>query len=706
MKSIKVPNAIEIRRLHFKKFTRKNYAVFNTMHKVVHIATLLVGYSLILIPCQVKGQRDSLTFSKIIDLEEVEIVGERNEGLFHEIPRIIFVVMEQDVESAPSQSISDLLRYTSNLDARQRGKNGIQSDISIRGGTFDQSMIMLNEIDISDPQTGHLSLNLPVETDAISRIEVLAGPGTQVYGSNAFSGAVNIITAPSEFNTLKVNASAGSFQTFVSSVTINLAGNNFRNLLHYNNGFSEGYAKNTDFRRQGFFYQGEVFTGQGQVELQLGYNTRSFGAYGYYTPKYPDQFESNDLTLLSLAYKTGRNLRFSSNIYWRRHKDRFELFREGSAWYRFENNMTISNDTNNTQYYSIPWYSTHNHHINDAFGALLSLSTTTRLGESTLSWRIRNENIISTNIGYDKGMKIPVRGYPEVYYILGDNRMNMDFHLGQTFHFGPFYASGGILINWNSFQPDKLNVLPGMDLRYTITHFLQLTGSFNFALGMPSFTDLTYEDPSNIGNNELLPYTKQSIEGGLRFLYASSIVSVHLFYEFGEDIIDWVWFPAENRYRPVNVDEYRGEGFEFSSIHSFPAYSEIPFMIHKIRLAYIFMNMHKEIPEEVTKYFNLRHKLTGMIQQQIIQGLILTWNFGFHVREGSYLTYDFIQNNYVSHEFEPYWLLDLRLSYTWKGITVYGEATNILNRKYIDIGSIYQPGRWISGGIKYELQGF
>jgi iron complex outermembrane receptor protein len=166
-----------------------------------------------------------------------------------------------------------------------------------------------------------------------------------------------------------------------------------------------------------------------------------------------------------------------------------------------------------------------------------------------------------------------------------------------------------------------------------------------------------------------------------------------------------VWFENDNRFRPVNVDEYRGEGIEFLSIHSFTNKYNFPFAFRKIRVGYIFMNMHKEIPGEVAKYFNLRHKFTGMIKQQIIKDLIISWNFGYHVREGSYLTYDFSEEEYIISDYKPYWLFDIRLSYSWKGFTAYFEATNLLNKKYIDVGSIYQPGRWITMGLKYELRG-
>lgn len=706
MNSKKRPNDKQTRCFLFKRFSRKKYAAFNSMRKIVHIATLSLCYSLIVIPYKVSAQPDTVTISKIIELEEVEIIGDKSSFLYTDLPGMVSVIPQVETESAPSQSISDLLQYTSTIDVRQRGRFGLQSDISIRGGSFDHSLVLLNGINLSDPQTGHLSFNLPVETDAIDHVEILSGSAIRQYGTNAFSGSVNFITRPLDENAIKIAVNAGSNYTFGSSAIINLAIGKTNNLLHYNNGFSDGYIQNTDFAKQGFFYHGQFITRQGQFDLQFGYNARSFGANGYYTPKYPDQFEKNNLTIFSFGFEAGKVIKLKSGIYWRRHKDRFELFREGKDWYRLEDGMAISNDTNKTRYNIVPWYSGHNHHINDALGARLFLSKTTKIGVTKLGWHLRTENIISTNIGYDKGISVPVRQYKDVFYTLSDNRTILDIHFDQTVDLKPFFVTAGMLLNWNTFLPDKITILPGIDIRYNITHSIHLTGSYNYSFGLPTFTDLTYEDPSNSGNNELQPYTKKSIEGGFRIFYGSSMTSVNVFYEYGEKIIDWVWFVSDNRFRPVNVDEFRCEGIEFSSIHSFPDISAYPFVIKKIRISYIYMNMHKEIPGEVAKYFNLRHKLSGMIQQQIIKDLVLSWNFGYYWREGSFLTYNFTEDDYQINNYNPYWLVDVRLSYSWKGFTAYFEATNLFDKSYIDVGSINQPGRWLTGGLKYELRGF
>ena len=73
------------------------------------------------------------------------------------------VVTDADIAQAPVQSINDLLKYAVGVDVRQRGPIGAQTDISIRGGTSEQIIILLNGINICDPQTGHNVMDLPID---------------------------------------------------------------------------------------------------------------------------------------------------------------------------------------------------------------------------------------------------------------------------------------------------------------------------------------------------------------------------------------------------------------------------------------------------------------------------------------------------------------------------------------------------------------
>jgi vitamin B12 transporter len=688
----------------FRKFSRKKYAAFNSMHKVVHIGILSAACCIIASPLKVTAQTDTVSFSKVIDMDEVEIVGQKGPTLFEDMPRMVSIITQKEIATAPSQSISDLLRYTSNIDVRQRGKSGIQSDISIRGGSFDQCMVLFNGTNISDPQTGHLGLNLPVDLDAINRVEVLNGPAARLYGANAFSGAINFTTVPSGFNSAKVSFVYGDYGYLNASAVLNLSNKQFRNLLVFGDSKSDGYVSNTDFKKRNFFYQSLITTKEGAFDFQLGYNDRAFGANGFYTPKYPDQFEENQLTFGSLSFKTGSKISLQSKVYWRRHRDRFELFRDGSQWYRIQNGIAISNDTLHTSYDTVSWYSQANHHINDVYGADVCIETNTRFGVTSIGWHLRSENIISNNIGYQRSQPIPVRGYDSTYYTKSDNRTSFDLFAEQTLKIKPLFVAMGASLSWNSYLPDELHFLPGIDARFDITHNLSAIASYNYSIGLPTFTDLHYKDPNNIGSLDLKPYSQNSIETGLRLNYDANLTTANYFYNVGKGIIDWVWFTEESLYKPININNYSSQGIEMSSFHNFTRQFGPDFFVQNLRINYTYMNVKKDIPGNVSKYSNARNMFSAMLQLRIMKGLILAGNFSFVDRIGSYETYDFNSGKYITNAFNPYWLIDTRLSYNFKIFTVFAEATNLLNENYVDVGSINQPGRWISGGISIELK--
>ncbi len=691
------------KKIFFQQFKRKKYSVFSSLRKVVHISNIALAYTLIAAPATSIAQDDTTRVSQEYDLEEVEVVSQMSPAVLQELPRLVSVITSTDIEHSPAQSLTDLLTYSANIDLRQRGKAGIQSDLSIRGSSFDHNLFLLNGINISDPQTGHLSLNLPVETQAISRIEILNGPASRVHGANAISGAVNFVTRPSEVNSLSLSSRYGQYDFFSNAITLNLVTGNTRNLVHYNNAFSDGYAPNTDFKRQSVFYHGNVLTPDGILDIQLGYTDRAFGSNSFYTPKYPDQFEENQMTYAAVGYKTGKKIKIHPQVYWRRHRDRWEMFRVDDDWYRVENNQSISNNPKNTTFDTSFVYT--NHHINDVMGAKLNLSTKWFLGTTTLGFHTRSENIISNSIGYNRGTKIPVRGY-DALYTLSDNRTNFDLHLEQQYATDNLMISAGLLANWNSYLPDELNFFPGIDARYRVISHLSVLGSYNYTLGHPTFTDLTYNDPNNTGNNNLASYEMQSYEGGLQWQDRTINLSVNYFLMEGSNTIDWVWFQDENKFKPINVPYYHSKGVECSAQIDVSQTPVVKYLLSTVRLNYTYMDVDKNLIGNFLKYSHLRQKFSGQFSRTLFRNLVMSVNTAYAERTGSYQGYDFIQKTYTQHPYKAYWLVDAKADYTFLNFTFSLEATNLLDADYIDVGSMEQPGRWIIGGIAYKLNGF
>ena len=195
--------------LRFRQFTRKGYALFACLGKVVTIgvlsvATLRAAASTTADDLTVAGTSsvvgDSVASSpdKEATLDDVEITGSRAPLALGQAARMVTVLSREEIQAAPVQSINDLLKMAVGVDVRQRGPIGAQTDVSIRGGTQEQITILLNGINICDPQTGHNAFDLPCDISDIERIEVLEGPATRVFGTSSLVGAINVVTRRNE----------------------------------------------------------------------------------------------------------------------------------------------------------------------------------------------------------------------------------------------------------------------------------------------------------------------------------------------------------------------------------------------------------------------------------------------------------------------------------------------------------------------------
>ena len=168
--------------LRFRQFTRKGYALFACLGKVVTIGVLSVAT----LRAAASTTADDLTVA--------EITGSRAPLALGQAARMVTVLSRDEIQAAPVQSINDLLKMAVGVDVRQRGPIGAQTDVSIRGGTQEQITILLNGINICDPQTGHNAFDLPCDISDIERIEVLEGPAARVFGTSSLVGAINVVT--------------------------------------------------------------------------------------------------------------------------------------------------------------------------------------------------------------------------------------------------------------------------------------------------------------------------------------------------------------------------------------------------------------------------------------------------------------------------------------------------------------------------------
>lgn len=639
------------------------------------------------------AQSDTLT------LGEIEIASAKNPVRFKELSRSIILVSKEEIEMAPINSVDDILKYYGGMDIRSRGPMGIQSDISIRGGSFDQNLIMINGMPLNDPQTGHHSLNLPVMFQIIEKIEILEGSGARWFGANAYSGGINIITSPTKENDLNVSLRGGQHQFMGFALHSNYQLGSVSNSTSAGWTSSKGYITNTDFKMWQLSHQ-SVYTHENHsLALQLGYLNKAFGANSFYTPKYPDQFEQLRNTFASLNYEVGKNLRLKTSLYWRRLNDRFELFREDSDWYIKKGDVYV-NGSDTAGFPSsgglVP-YKGHNYHRTDVWGAEANLSFTSKLGKTSTGISFRNEHIFSNVLGLPMGDTLAIRGETDGFYTHSKARQNYNAYLEHAFVAGRFTLSGGMSLFLNNDY--GFHFSPGVDLGYFVTKKLKWFATANKAIRLPTYTDLYYQGPDHISNPDLKAEKALSVESGFKYFNGGLLASASAFYRIGSNSIDWVKPSVEAKWESKNITDLNTLGVSLSVIYSSPSNS-LSFTRY-LGVRYTYLQADKSAGAFISLYAldYLRHHLNLLFAHRISRKFSASWTLALQQRNGSYV--DYSSSRETSYDFVH--LFNGKVQYSHRNLMLYVEASNILNQKYVDLGNIEQPGIWIMGGVDFKL---
>ena len=674
----------------FKRWGGKAYSLFSALKKPVRIGVLLAVYTTVTEPEIVFAQSDSSKVKMEYDLDEVEVSVQRAPVAFSQVARIVSVISREEIEAAPVQSIQELLEYVLSVDVRSRGANGVQADISVRGGSFDQTLILLNGINISDPQTGHHSLDLPVSLKNIQRIEILEGPEARVFGPNAFSGVINIITSSEGSSNLKLDASLGQYKMTDLNASGNLSTGAWNQYVAFNHSSSDGYIDNTDYKIWNGFYEAKLNTKPGTLDFQFGHTNKAFGANSFYTATYPNQYEETKTTFASLKFESGTKIHLTPSVYWRRHQDRFELYREDAYELRSDGYRVMGKDT-------IPgWYKGHNYHLTDVFGSSLNAWFSSRFGKTAFGAEIRSENIWSNVLGKAITTPIDVPGESGKQFNKSYSRGTISYFAEHSIVLKKISVSAGLMTNWISDLGFGWNIYPGIDASFSISDHYKLYGSASSSLRMPTFTDLFYSGPYNIGNPDLKPEKSVNYEGGIKLNYKGFSGHTEVFYRKGKNLIDWVRANETDKWQAQNLTEINTKGVEVSGTFFPEKILDKNIFITKLGVNYSYIELEKG-KNKVYSYYvldNLKHKLDLELNHKIWKNLQGSWRASYQDRNGM---------RTKTEAYKPFWQVNTRFMWKTPSTEIYVMATNLFDVKYYDLGTVEQPGRWISLGISHQL---
>ena len=222
--------------------------------------------------------------------------------------RSIEIINSSQIRESGVSNIIDLLQQSTGLDIRRRGAGGVQADLYIRGGGFDQTLLLIDGMKMDDSQTGHHTLNMLIPVHLIERVEIIKGPAARIFGQNAFSGAINIVTKTAwktgkkEAVVFLNNLSGGSNGNFKYSLYSNISSNQYSGLINYTREKSKGYRYNTDYKSDNIFIKSRLSKKNANTNLIATLSNRKFGANGFYaSPDAIDQYEETQTSLVGLS---------------------------------------------------------------------------------------------------------------------------------------------------------------------------------------------------------------------------------------------------------------------------------------------------------------------------------------------------------------------------------------------------------------------
>lgn len=600
-----------------------------------------IGFLLSLSFAVLKGNAQE-NIQKTDSLKEVVITSSRIDLPFKENSRTIQIVTAEDIKKLGVTNVADALQQIAGIDVRRQGVNGMQSDLYIRGGSFDQTLLLIDGIKVDDAQTGHHTMNLALPIEVIKRIEVIKGPAARIFGQNAFTGAINIVTKDVEDNSLVAKVQGGSFDQFIAEVTGTVSLKESSHIVHFSKNFSEGYRHNSDFDNTNYVLKSQFNKNKLPIELLTSYSERKFGANGFYgIPSATEQYEETQASLIgfSTIIKNG-NWTFKPRVYWRRNQDLYLYTRSNPSAYR-------------------------NMHITNKVAAELNGSYQSNVG------------ITGFGVEFSK------------YYIssnrLGDNQREIaTLFLEHRFQFFNNILDVTPGISASYFSDFDNQFFPGLDVGVKISDKFRAYGNIGTSYRVPTYTNLYYTSQTTISNPDLNTEEAFSQEVGFKYISNRFNLSVAAFNRDADNLIDYVRENTTDAWQAQNIQSVNTKGYETQVDYLFTI-NKLP---QKIQLGYSYLDNDVKTSEANFSQYSInsmKHQFTSSLQFNIFKGFNTTFAYRYVERTAG-MSYN---------------VYDVNVSYRIKAFELSMFANNIFNAEYIESGMIPMPKGNVLFGMKY-----
>jgi outer membrane cobalamin receptor len=581
--------------------------------------------------------------------ETLVVLGSATPVPLTESPRSVDV-LKLEGNSLAAESEQDFLRQDSSVFLEQRGAGGGQADIVLRGGSFEQTLVLLNGFRINDAQTSHHNLDLPVPLEAMHSIQVLEGAGSTLHGVDALSGVVDFLTAAPDHDSLFLRAGEGSFESNEETVMAAASRPHWSGRATAERNFSTGFMADRDYRNEDSSVESWSASRLGITDLLCAASDRAFGADNFYGD-YPS-WERTKGWFASIRQELGSHT--VAAFGYRRHSDEFVLFRSDPQIYE-------------------------NNHIDGSWQASLRRTIQLPAGSLLLAGLEADGDSIHSN---NLGIHARNRGAGYLDFDWNPPKKRWNFSVGAR---EEIFSGGAQAV----FSPELAASL-------RLAHRWKLRASSGYGFRIPTYTDLYYSDPTTLGNSHLMPESAWSGDAGADWAPSNRLVlSVTGFYSRQHDTIDYVKsLTVPNPYLPATCQianiwcAANLSGLRFAGVESTLTWN--PARSQSIRIAWTGLNgtegaLHNLESEYVFNY--------------PVQNIDSSWTAGlghhFAITNSVRLAERYQQTVY------PVW--NAMLTHDAGKFRPYLRLTNLSNTGYQEISGVNMPPRAITGGIAFRL---